>query len=101
MLLQSLRALCKAPGGPGNIWKCLEALVRATGVSGRFACGFQTDSHFADVGSIYLADPEIDRHHLNSIPSYRTMKIDTLSFGTFGLTRSVQELVDPGNCVDH
>jgi len=49
MLLQSLRALCKAPGGPGSIWKYLEALVRATRVSGRFACGFRTDLHFADV----------------------------------------------------
>jgi len=49
MLLQSLRAHCKASGGPGSIWKYLEAQVRATGVSGRFACGFRTDLHFADV----------------------------------------------------
>jgi len=49
MLLQSLRAHCKAPGGVGSIWKYFEALVRATGVSGRFACGFRTDLHFADV----------------------------------------------------
>jgi len=49
MHLQSLRALCKAPGGPWCIWKHLEALVRATGVSGRLACGFRTDFHFADV----------------------------------------------------
>ena len=48
MLLQSLRAYCKAPGEPGSIWKDLEALVRATGESRRFACGFQTDLHFAD-----------------------------------------------------
>jgi len=40
MLLQSPRAHCTAPGGAGRIWKYLEALVRATGVSGRFACGF-------------------------------------------------------------
>jgi len=49
MLLQSLRALCKASGGPGRIWKYLEALVIATGVSGRLGCGFRTDLHFADV----------------------------------------------------
>jgi hypothetical protein len=49
MLLQSLRTLYLAPGGPGSIWKYLEALVRATGVSGRFACCFWTDVHFADV----------------------------------------------------
>jgi len=49
MLLQSLRALCKAPGGPGSIWKSLEALVWATGVTGRLARGFQPDSHFAAV----------------------------------------------------
>jgi len=48
MPLQSLRALCKAPGGPGSVWKYLEALVKATGVSGRFACGFRTNLHFAD-----------------------------------------------------
>jgi len=51
MLLQSLRALCEAPGGPGSIWKDLEALVRATGESGRFACGLRTDLHFADAVS--------------------------------------------------
>jgi len=49
MLLQSLRALCKSPGGAGSIWKYLEALVRDTGVSGRFAYGFRTDLHFSDV----------------------------------------------------
>jgi hypothetical protein len=49
MLLQSLSVLCKAPGGDGSIWKYLEALVWATGVSGRFVFGFQTELHFADV----------------------------------------------------
>jgi len=49
MLLQSLRALCKAPGGAQSIREYLEAVVRATRVSGRFAYGFQTELHFADV----------------------------------------------------
>jgi hypothetical protein len=49
MLLHSLRALCKAPGGVGSIRKYLEALARATGVSGRFAYSFRTELHFADV----------------------------------------------------
>jgi hypothetical protein len=48
MLLQSLRALCFAPGGPGSIWNYLGAPVTSTGVSGRFGCGFRTDLHFAD-----------------------------------------------------
>jgi len=48
-------------------------------------------------GSIYSADPGVDRHHLISISSYHTMKIHTLSFPTFGLTRSVR---DPRNCVE-
>jgi hypothetical protein len=48
MLLQSLGALSKAPGGAGSIWKYLEAVVRATGVSGRFAYGFRSELHFAD-----------------------------------------------------
>jgi len=48
MLLQSLKALCKAPCGAGSIWKYIEALARATGVSGRFAYGFWTVIHFGD-----------------------------------------------------
>jgi len=50
MLLQSLRALCLAPGGSGSVWKYLEALVRSPGVSGRIACGLRTELHFADGG---------------------------------------------------
>jgi hypothetical protein len=57
MLLQSLRALCKAPGGAGSIWKYLAALVRATGVPGRFAYGFWTELHFADAACFQLAFP--------------------------------------------
>jgi hypothetical protein len=49
MLLHSLRAFCKAPGGAGSIWKHLEGLARATGVSERFAYSFWTKLHFADV----------------------------------------------------
>jgi hypothetical protein len=48
MLLQSLKAHCLAPGGPGSIWNYLGAPVRSAGVSRRFACGFRTDLHFAD-----------------------------------------------------
>jgi len=48
VLLQSLRALCLASGGRGSIWKYLETVVRLSGVSGRIACGFRTDCHFAD-----------------------------------------------------
>jgi len=53
MLLQSLRALCKAQGGAGNIWKYFEGLARATGVSGRLAYGFRTKLHFPDVPVAY------------------------------------------------
>jgi hypothetical protein len=49
MLWQSLRALFLAPGGPGSIWKYIGVPMRCTGVSMRFACGFQTDLHCADV----------------------------------------------------
>jgi len=49
MLWQSLSTLCKAPGGAGSIWKYLEAVVRATRVSGRFAYSFRTELHFPDV----------------------------------------------------
>jgi len=52
MLLQSPRALCFAPGGPRSIWNYLGAPVKSTGVSARFACGFRTDLHVADVHSI-------------------------------------------------
>ena len=52
MLLQSLKALCKAPGGAGSIWEYLEAVVRATRGSGRVAYGFRTKLHFADEDSL-------------------------------------------------
>jgi len=52
------------------------------------------------MGSIYSADPGVYTHYLISTSSYHTMKIHTLSFPTFGLTRSVRA-VDPRNCVDH
>jgi hypothetical protein len=47
MLLQSLRPLWKAPGGAGSTWEYLEAVVRTTRGSGRFAYGFQTELHLA------------------------------------------------------
>jgi len=53
MLLQSLRVLCLAQGGPGSSWKYIAALVRSTTVSGRFVYGFQTDLHFGDVAISY------------------------------------------------
>jgi hypothetical protein len=53
--LQSLKAYYKAPGGAGSLWKYLEALVRATGVSRRFVCGFWTDLYFAD-GIFYVKE---------------------------------------------
>jgi hypothetical protein len=49
MLLLSLKVLCKAPGRARSIWKYFEVLVRAIGVSGRFAFGFQTKLYFGDV----------------------------------------------------
>ena len=45
-------------------------------------------------GSIYSADPGVDRHYLISISSSHTMRIHTLSFPTVGFTRSVQDIVD-------
>jgi len=48
MHLQSLRAHHVAPRRSGSIEKYLEALVRWPGGSGRFACRFRTDLHFAD-----------------------------------------------------
>jgi hypothetical protein len=56
MLLQILRALCKALEGAGSIWKCLAALVRATGVLGRFAYGFRTEIHFTDEQDVYFCE---------------------------------------------
>jgi hypothetical protein len=58
MLMHSLRELWTVPEGAGSIWKYLEAVVRATRVSERFAYGFQTDLHSADVTcqSIHLSE---------------------------------------------
>jgi len=52
------------------------------------------------MGSIYLADPGVYRHHPISISSYHTTKIHTLSFPSFGLTHSVRDFMDPHICVD-
>jgi hypothetical protein len=49
MLLQSLRALCEPPEGPGSIWKYFEVLVRAAGGSEMFACGFRSDLNIAEI----------------------------------------------------
>jgi len=60
ILLQSLGALCIAPGVSGSIWKDLEAMVRSTRVSGRSVCGFRTTLHFADDwSSSRLCDVEL------------------------------------------
>jgi len=48
ILLQSLRAYSLAPGGPGGIWKYLEAQVRLTGESGRFVCGLPMYVHCSE-----------------------------------------------------
>jgi hypothetical protein len=44
-----LNAMYLPPEGPGNIWMCLQVLVKLTAVSRKFVCGFQTDLHFADI----------------------------------------------------
>jgi len=59
-----------------------------------------TDVDWA-TGSIYSADSGVDRHYLIFNSSYNTIKIDTLSFRTFGLTCSFQNLAVAHNCVDH
>jgi len=51
-------------------------------------------------GSTYSGDPRVDRYNLIFISSYHTTKIHTLSFPTFGLTRSFRDVMDPRNWVD-
>jgi len=65
MIFQSLRTLCTAPGEPGSIWKYLGGLAWLAGVSGRFACNFQTDLHFADIW--YLAETLKSQSHSLSL----------------------------------
>jgi len=71
MLLQSLRALCLAPGGSGWVWKYLEALVRSPGVCGRIACGFRTDLHIAEAAGVPLPQMPV-AIYLMAIPSEET-----------------------------
>jgi len=99
MLLQSLRALCFAPGGPGSIWKYLEALVRSAGVSGRFVCGFQTDLHFADglnnkQGGGVEIYRGVYRHHLIM------QNTDSLFFPARSPMHSCRAFIDPCNLCD-
>jgi len=56
MFFQMLRTLYLAAGGPASIWKYLTALVRSTRVSGRCACCFRTDLHFADAHLFHTTD---------------------------------------------
>jgi len=49
MFLQSPREHRNALVGSESIWKYLDPLVRATRVSRRFTCGFQTKLHLANV----------------------------------------------------
>jgi len=51
-------------------------------------------------GSTYSGDHGVDRHHLIFISSYHKWKIHTLSFPTFGVSRSFRDVVDPRNCMD-
>jgi len=89
--------------------KCISEFIRSPSPSASQPCSFKYifkerrrlygDTGVTEVdrvtGSIYSADPVVDRHHLISITSYHTMKIHTLSFPAFGLTRSVRDFVDP------
>jgi hypothetical protein len=71
MLLHCLRAHSKAPGGVVSIWRYLETLTRATGVSGRFAYSFRTELHFADLEMINQVDtPETAE---KSLPAQQTL----------------------------
>jgi len=52
------------------------------------------------MGSTDSGYPGVDRHHLIFISSYHTTKIHTLSFPTFGLTRSFRDVVNLRSSVD-
>jgi len=77
ILLHSLRALCLATGGSGSIRKYVEALVRSPGVSGRIACCFQTNWHFADEVTGQWV-------FLNTIASMNRFVISKLNFWCWG-----------------
>jgi hypothetical protein len=72
MVWQSLRALCKAPRGLGSIWMYLKAVVWATRVAGRFACGFWTDLHVADVANLVTVTKTNTIHEMHF--SYGTLR---------------------------
>jgi hypothetical protein len=61
MVIQSLRALCLAPGGPQSIWKYFKVLEQSTRVSGRFVSCIRNALHFGDAveiataGNVYLS----------------------------------------------
>jgi len=58
--------------GVGSFWKCLAALARATGVSGRLGYGFRTELHFADVElNMWNRRPFMSASHLEMV-SYAT-----------------------------
>jgi hypothetical protein len=84
MLLHRLIAFCKASaGGAGSIWKYLEGLVRATGVSERFTYGFRTELHFADaILGINVNMEEVNtRKRSKYILIYKSQIVDCETFG--------------------
>jgi len=52
ILLQHLRSMCLTSEGSGRDRNPLDVPARSTGVPGRFACGFWTILHFADVCTV-------------------------------------------------
>jgi len=57
---ESGSSLQRSMGGL-SVWKYLEVLVRATSVSGRFAFGFSTEFHLADVAAS-MSSVSVGRH---------------------------------------
>ena len=84
-LLRSPSRSASQTGSIKYIYKARQRLYEDTGVT-------EVDRV---TGSMYSADPVVDRHHPISISSYHTMNIHTLSFPTFDLTCSVRDFVDP------
>jgi hypothetical protein len=90
-----------------SVSKCISKYARSRSPS----TTLRSDSRYREIqggveevdkvpGSIYSADPRVDRHHLISISSYHTINTCTVSFPTFVLTNSVQDFMDLCNCVD-
>jgi len=88
MLLQSLRALCLAPGGSASILKYLEAQVRWLGISWSTRYCFQTNCRFTDMD--HMLQLSLTVHSISDTKCLASMIVHGLRVHIDRVTTNIQ-----------